>query len=156
MTDRISGSAFKQMIAFGAACVAQQKQAINDLNVFPVPDGDTGTNMSLTIQTAVNELKKSEPATVGEAAKITAGALLRGARGNSGVILSLLFRGISKSAKGLVEMDGPALAAAMGEGVAPAWPPPGPPRPPRRIPAPNTCWSRPFWPGRRPWPRPST
>ena len=121
MTDRISGSAFKQMIAFGAACVAQQKQTINDLNVFPVPDGDTGTNMSLTIQTAVNELKKSEPATVGEAAKITAGALLRGARGNSGVILSLLFRGISKSAKGLVEMDGPALAAAMGEGVATAY-----------------------------------
>ena len=121
MTDRISGSAFKQMIAFGAACVAQQKRAINDLNVFPVPDGDTGTNMSLTIQTAVNELKKSEPATVGEAAKITAGALLRGARGNSGVILSLLFRGISKSAKGLVEMDGPALAAAMGEGVATAY-----------------------------------
>ena len=121
MTDRISGSAFKQMIAFGAACVAQQKQAINDLNVFPVPDGDTGTNMSLTIQTAVNELKKSEPAPVGEAAKITAGALLRGARGNSGVILSLLFRGISKSAKGLVEMDGPALAAAMGEGVATAY-----------------------------------
>ena len=121
MTDRISGSAFKQMIAFGAACVAQQKQAINDLNVFPVPDGDTGTNMSLTIQTAVNELKKSEPATVGEAAKITAGALLRGARGNSGVILSLLFRGLSKSAKGLVEMDGPALAAAMGEGVATAY-----------------------------------
>ena len=121
MTDRISGSAFKQMIAFGAACVAQQKQAINDLNVFPVPDGDTGTNMSLTIQTAVNELKKSEPATVGEAAKITPGALLRGARGNSGVILSLLFRGISKSAKGLVEMDGPALAAAMGEGVATAY-----------------------------------
>ena len=121
MTDRISGSAFKQMIAFGAACVAQQKKAINDLNVFPVPDGDTGTNMSLTIQTAVNELKKSEPATVGEAAKITAGALLRGARGNSGVILSLLFRGISKSAKGLVEMDGPALAAAMGEGVATAY-----------------------------------
>ena len=121
MTERISGSAFKRMIAFGAACVAQQKQAINDLNVFPVPDGDTGTNMSLTIQTAVNELKKSEPATVGEAAKITAGALLRGARGNSGVILSLLFRGLSKSAKGLVEMDGPALAAAMGEGVATAY-----------------------------------
>ena len=121
MTDRISGGAFKQMVAFGAACIAQQKQTINDLNVFPVPDGDTGTNMSLTIQTAVNELKKSEPATVGEAAKITAGALLRGARGNSGVILSLLFRGISKSAKGLVEMDGPALAAAMGEGVATAY-----------------------------------
>ena len=117
MTDRISGSAFKQMITFGAACVTQQKQAINDLNVFPVPDGDTGTNMSLTIQTAVNELKKSEPATVGEAAKITAGALLRGARGNSGVILSLLFRGLSKSVKGLTAMDGAQLAAAMAEGL---------------------------------------
>ena len=121
MTDRISGSAFKQMITFGAACVTQQKQAINDLNVFPVPDGDTGTNMSLTIQTAVNELKKSEPATVGDAAKITAGALLRGARGNSGVILSLLFRGLSKSVKGLTDMDGAQLAAAMAEGVTTAY-----------------------------------
>ena len=121
MTDRISGSAFKQMITFGAACVTQQKQAINDLNVFPVPDGDTGTNMSLPIQTAVNELKKSEPATVGEAAKITAGALLRGARGNSGVILSLLFRGLSKSVKGLTDMDGAQLAAAMAEGVTTAY-----------------------------------
>ena len=121
MTDRISGSAFKQMITFGAACVTQQKQAINDLNVFPVPDGDTGTNMSLTIQTAVNELQKSEPATVGEAAKITAGALLRGARGNSGVILSLLFRGLSKSVKGLTDMDGVQLAAAMAEGVTTAY-----------------------------------
>ena len=121
MTDRISGSDFKQMITFGAACVTQQKQAINDLNVFPVPDGDTGTNMSLTIQTAVNELKKSEPATVGEAAKITAGALLRGARGNSGVILSLLFRGLSKSVKGLTDMDGAQLAAAMAEGVTTAY-----------------------------------
>ena len=121
MTDRISGSAFKQMITFGAACVTQQKQAINDLNVFPVPDGDTGPNMSLTIQTADNELKKSEPATVGEAAKITAGALLRGARGNSGVILSLLFRGLSKSVKGLTDMDGAQLAAAMAEGVTTAY-----------------------------------
>ena len=121
MYEQITASLFKQMVLHGAACITREKQAINDLNVFPVPDGDTGTNMSLTIQTAVNELKKSEPATVGEAAKITAGALLRGARGNSGVILSLLFRGISKSAKGLVEMDGPALAAAMGEGVATAY-----------------------------------
>ena len=93
MTEKISGGAFKQMVAFGAACITREKQAINDLNVFPVPDGDTGTNMSLTIQTAAAELKKCEPATVGEAAKITASALLRGARGNSGVILSLLFRG---------------------------------------------------------------
>ncbi|MBE6970545.1 MAG: DAK2 domain-containing protein [Ruminococcaceae bacterium] len=121
MTDRISGSAFKQMVLFGAACITAQKQPINDLNVFPVPDGDTGTNMSLTIQTAATELRKSEPATVGEATKITASALLRGARGNSGVILSLLFRGISKASKGLDEMDGVQLAAALQEGVTTAY-----------------------------------
>ena len=121
MTEKISGGAFKQMVAFGAACITREKQAINDLNVFPVPDGDTGTNMSLTIQTAAAELKKCEPATVGEAAKVTASALLRGARGNSGVILSLLFRGLSKSAKGLEEMDGVQLAAAMSEGVTTAY-----------------------------------
>ena len=121
MTEKISGGAFKQMVAFGAACITREKQAINDLNVFPVPDGDTGTNMSLTIQTAAAELKKCEPATVGEAAKITASALLRGARGNSGVILSLLVRGLSKSVKGLEEMDGVQLAAAMSEGVTTAY-----------------------------------
>ncbi len=121
MTDRISGGAFKQMVAFGAACIAQQKQTINDLNVFPVPDGDTGTNMCLTIQTAVNELRKCQPATVDEAAKVTASGLLRGARGNSGVILSLLFRGMSKVLKGTAEADGVQLAAAMQEGVATAY-----------------------------------
>ena len=121
MTEKISGGAFKQMVAFGAACITREKQAINDLNVFPVPDGDTGTNMSLTIQTAAAELKKCEPATVGEAAKITASALLRGARGNSGVLLSLLFRGLSTSVKGLEEMDGVQLAAAMSEGVTTAY-----------------------------------
>ena len=120
MTDRISGGAFKQMVAFGAACIAQQKQTINDLNVFPVPDGDTGTNMCLTIQTAVNELRKCQPATVDEAAKVTASGLLRGARGNSGVILSLLFRGMSKVLKGTAEADGAQLAAARQEGVATA------------------------------------
>ena len=121
MTDRISGGAFKQMVAFGAACIAQQKQTINDLNVFPVPDGDTGTNMCLTIQTAVNELRKCQPATVDAAAKATASGLLRGARGNSGVILSLLFRGMSKVLKGTAEADGAQLAAAMQEGVATAY-----------------------------------
>ena len=121
MTDRISGGAFKDMVAFGAACIAQQKQAINDLNVFPVPDGDTGTNMSLTIQTAVAELRKVQPATVDEAAKVTASGLLRGARGNSGVILSLLFRGMSKVFKGLTEADGVQLASAMQEGVSTAY-----------------------------------
>ena len=121
MTERINGGAFKQMVLFGAACITAQKQAINDLNVFPVPDGDTGTNMSLPIQTAAAELRKSEPASVGEAAKITASALLRGARGNSGVILSLLFRGMSKSCKNLNEMDGAQLAAAMTDGVTTAY-----------------------------------
>ena len=121
MTDRISGGAFKDMVAFGAACIAQQKQAINDLNVFPVPDGDTGTNMSLTIQTAVTELRRVQPATVEEAAMVTASGLLRGARGNSGVILSLLFRGMSKVFKGLNEADGAQLAAAMQEGVSTAY-----------------------------------
>ena len=121
MTDRISGGAFKQMVAFGAACITAQKQAINDLNVFPVPDGDTGTNMSLTIQTAVTELRRVEPSTLEEAAKITASGLLRGARGNSGVILSLLFRGMSKVFKGLAEADGAQLAAAMQEGVTTAY-----------------------------------
>lgn len=121
MIDKINGAAFKEMVLFGAACIAGQKQAINDLNVFPVPDGDTGTNMYLTIQTACAELKKAEPATIDAAAKVTARGLLRGARGNSGVILSLLFRGMSKSLKGLTEADGAALAAAMQEGVATAY-----------------------------------
>lgn len=121
MTDRINGSAFKQMVLFGAACVTAQKQSINDLNVFPVPDGDTGTNMSLTIQTAVTELNKSEPASLGEAASIVASALLRGARGNSGVILSLLFRGMAKSFKGFDSADGVMLANALQEGVTTAY-----------------------------------
>ena len=121
MIERINGSTFKQMVLFGAACITNEKQAINDLNVFPVPDGDTGTNMSLSIQTAVSELKKNEPATIEEAAKITASGLLRGARGNSGVILSLLFRGMSKIFKGMTEADGIALADAMNEGVTTAY-----------------------------------
>ena len=121
MIERMNGSTFKQMILFGAACVNEQKQLINDLNVFPVPDGDTGTNMSLTIQTAVCELKKCDPQSVDEAAKITASGLLRGARGNSGVILSLLFRGMSKAFRGLREVNGVQLAAAMAEGVTTAY-----------------------------------
>ena len=121
MIERMNGSTFKQMVLFGAACVNEQKQLINDLNVFPVPDGDTGTNMSLTIQTAVCELKKCDPQSVDEAAKITASGLLRGARGNSGVILSLLFRGMSKVFRGLQEVDGIQFAAAMTEGVTTAY-----------------------------------
>ena len=121
MIQTIDGLQFKQMVLHGAAAITLQKQQINDLNVFPVPDGDTGTNMSLTIGTAAAELRKGEPAGVGEAASITAGALLRGARGNSGVILSLLFRGMSKTLKGRDAADGALLAAAMQEGVAAAY-----------------------------------
>ena len=120
MHDTINGAMFKELLLFGTVSIAQAQQAINDLNVFPVPDGDTGTNMSLTIQTAAQELKKIEPATVDQAASVTASALLRGARGNSGVILSLLFRGISKELKGCKEADGAAFAAALQEGVAAA------------------------------------
>ena len=121
MHDTINGAMFKEMLLFGAVSITQAQQAINDLNVFPVPDGDTGTNMSLTIQTAAQELKKISPATVDQAASVTASALLRGARGNSGVILSLLFRGISKSLKGCAEADGCTLAAALQEGVSAAY-----------------------------------
>ena len=121
MNNQITGVQFKQMILHGAAAITAQKQAINDLNVFPVPDGDTGTNMSMTIAAAVTELKKIDPATVDKAASVTASALLRGARGNSGVILSLLFRGISKSLKGKETADAAAFAAALQEGVNAAY-----------------------------------
>ena len=121
MMHTIDGTQFKQMILHGAAAITLQKQQINDLNVFPVPDGDTGTNMSLTIGAASAELKKSGDSAIGQAAAITAGALLRGARGNSGVILSLLFRGLSKTLKGHDTADGALLAAAMQEGVASAY-----------------------------------
>ena len=121
MNNEITGALFKQMILHGAAAITAQKQAINDLNVFPVPDGDTGTNMSMTIATAAEALRKSSPASVGQASSVTASALLQGARGNSGVILSLLFRGLSKSLKGMETADAAAFAAAMQEGVAAAY-----------------------------------
>lgn len=121
MHDTINGAALKQMLLYGAAFVAANKQSINDLNVFPVPDGDTGTNMSLTIQTAASELKSKDPQTIDEVMKIAANAMLRGARGNSGVILSLLIRGISKDLKGIETVDGAAFASAMQEGVAAAY-----------------------------------
>ncbi len=121
MNEQITGALFKQMVLHGAASITAQKQAINDLNVFPVPDGDTGTNMSMTISTAVAELHKIAPATLDQAASVTASALLRGARGNSGVILSLLFRGMSKGLKGMETADAVAFAAAMQEGVSAAY-----------------------------------
>ena len=121
MVDIIDGALFQRMVIHGSASISVQKQAINDLNVFPVPDGDTGTNMSLTIGTAAAEAKKKPAQSIGKAASINASALLRGARGNSGVILSLLFRGVSKGLKERDEADGAAFAAALNEGVSAAY-----------------------------------
>ena len=93
MRDMINAAAFKESILCAYAALQADIQAINDLNVFPVPDGDTGTNMGLTMEKAAMELRKNDFPTVSAAADCVASALLRGARGNSGVILSLLFRG---------------------------------------------------------------
>ena len=121
MVDIIDGALFQRMVIHGSASINAQKQAINELNVFPVPDGDTGTNMSLTIGTAAAEAKKKPAQAVGQAASIAASALLRGARGNSGVILSLLFRGMSKALKEHERADGGIFAAALSEGVSSAY-----------------------------------
>ena len=121
MVDIIDGALFQRMVIHGSASINAQKQAINDLNVFPVPDGDTGTNMSLTIGTAAAEARKKPAQAIGQAAAINASALLRGARGNSGVILSLLFRGVSKALKEHETADGVILAAALNEGVSAAY-----------------------------------
>ena len=121
MVDIIDGALFQRMVIHGSASISVQKQAINDLNVFPVPDGDTGTNMSLTIGTAAAEAKKKPAQSIGKAASINASALLRGARGNSGVILSLLFRGVSKGLKERDTADGAAFAAALNDGVSAAY-----------------------------------
>ena len=121
MVDIIDGALFQRMVIHASASISAQKQSINELNVFPVPDGDTGTNMSLTIGTAAAEAKKNFAGSIGKAASINASALLRGARGNSGVILSLLFRGMSKALKERETADGAVFAAALSEGVAAAY-----------------------------------
>ena len=117
----ITAAAFKEGMLCAYAALSANVQQINDLNVFPVPDGDTGTNMGLTMERAANELRKADFPGVSAAADCVASALLRAARGNSGVILSLLFRGISKKLKGLVEADAKSFAAAMQEGVTAAY-----------------------------------
>ncbi len=121
MREYIDGQAFKDMILYAASALESNKQTINELNVFPVPDGDTGTNMSLTMNAAAAELRKTTPPTIGKAAEITSAALLRGARGNSGVILSLLFRGMARVLKDKNEVGGAVLAEAMAEGVSAAY-----------------------------------
>ncbi len=120
MKECMDGTQFSKLFASGAACICNAKQECNELNVFPVPDGDTGTNMSMTMDAGVKELRP-EMTHVGQAVGVVAQGLLRGARGNSGVILSLLFRGFAKSVKELETVDGLAFAMAMSEGVDTAY-----------------------------------
>ena len=121
MIKSIDGAVFSRMMLSAAAEIDLNKQKVNELNVFPVPDGDTGTNMSMTLNAASTELRRAENVTLTKAADMTASALLRGARGNSGVILSLLFRGFSKALKGMEQADGRDFAAALTTGVEAAY-----------------------------------
>ena len=121
MREIINGSDFRRMLISAAASIEIHKQQLNELNVFPVPDGDTGTNMSMTISAAAAELRKIEDPSLEKASSVTASAMLRGARGNSGVILSLLMRGMAKALKGHEECDGTLWAHALQEGVDAAY-----------------------------------
>ena len=121
MIQKVDGAELRRLLLSAAAAIEIGKEKLNELNVFPVPDGDTGTNMSMTINAAAAELRKLEDPTVEKASATAASAMLRGARGNSGVILSLLMRGISRKLKGATECDGTLWAAAMREGVDAAY-----------------------------------
>jgi len=121
LRQTINGADLRRMIISAAAAIEINKKALNDLNVFPVPDGDTGTNMSMTINAAAADLRKLEDPSLDKAAGAAASAMLRGARGNSGVILSLLFRGLSRKLKGCQECDGVLWAEALTEGVDAAY-----------------------------------
>ena len=121
MREYIDAADFKNMILCADAALRANTQSINELNVFPVPDGDTGTNMGLTVDNAASELRKRDFASVSDAADCVASGLLRGARGNSGVITSLLFRGLSKRLKGVVQAGAPEFANAMSDGVDAAY-----------------------------------
>ena len=121
MKELIDAAVFRDIILCASAALEQNRQLINELNVFPVPDGDTGTNMSLTMGAAAAEMKKRDFPTLTAAADSAASAMLRGARGNSGVILSLLFRGLAKKLKGCEAADAKTFAAAMSAGVDAAY-----------------------------------
>lgn len=118
----INGETLKKAVISGSNNICNQKSHINDLNIFPVPDGDTGTNMSMTTSAAVKALEElPDNAAVSQVASVVASAMLRGARGNSGVILSLLFRGFAQGLQDKTEPDGADLAAALGLGVDAAY-----------------------------------
>lgn len=119
--QKLNGVLFKEMVIQASLAMNEKKERANELNVFPVPDGDTGTNMSMTMCSAAKELEKLENPTLEKAVSCTASALLRGARGNSGVILSLLFRGIAKRLKTLNEADGKDFALALRDGIDAAY-----------------------------------
>ena len=119
--DKINGEDYRNLIISAAQGLENSKEEINDLNVFPVPDGDTGSNMSLTVGNAAKELLNKENMSLEETAEKTAKAMLHGARGNSGVIVSLLFRGIAKGLKNSFECDGIAWAEALEQGVEAAY-----------------------------------
>ena len=121
MRKTIGGREFAEMILCCSAALDEHRQQLNDLNVFPVPDGDTGTNMSMTMASAAQALRENAPPAVGEAANKAASALLRGARGNSGVIMSLLFRGMAKSLKGKTDCTAAEWSKAMSDGVDAAY-----------------------------------
>lgn len=118
----INGETLKKAVISGSNNICNQKSHINDLNIFPVPDGDTGTNMSMTTSAAVKALEElPDNAAASQVASVVASAMLRGARGNSGVILSLLFRGFAQGLQDKTEPDGADLAAALGLGVDAAY-----------------------------------
>ncbi|GFI61109.1 putative protein [Clostridiales bacterium] len=117
----INGLLLKRMIIAGANNLNSKKETVDSLNVFPVPDGDTGTNMSLTVLAAAREVEKSQSLNIGEIAKLAANGSLRGARGNSGVITSQLFRGFARELEGINEADTVALAKAAVRAVETAY-----------------------------------
>ena len=118
----ITGKILRDAIISGANNISNQRSRVDELNVFPVPDGDTGTNMSMTVSAAALELANlPDDCTVAEASKTAASAMLRGARGNSGVITSLLFRGLSKALEGKTEADAKDLIVALEQGVQAAY-----------------------------------
>lgn len=119
--SNITTSLFQEMVQAASTRLNKQAEYVNSLNVFPVPDGDTGTNMGMTIENGAKEVADKSASTVGEVAAIFAKGLLMGARGNSGVITSQLFRGFSQSVKGKAELDGQALALAFQSGVEVAY-----------------------------------
>lgn len=122
MRSAINGNVFRCAVISAANVLTNKKSSVDQLNVFPVPDGDTGTNMSMTISNAAAALKAlPETATVGEAAAETASGMLRGARGNSGVILSLIFRGFAKTLKDRNELTSELIAESLEAGVKGAY-----------------------------------